>query len=194
MNKVTAEDILEKAKKFIGIETSPSKALYPVEYDPIRRFCHSIGDENPLYLDPEYGKSSRFHGTPVPMTALTVVSGDAPRWPPAAALETLPPMPSIGVSGINLSTEWEFFKPVLVGDHISVSERYSDVYIKAIRIDPQAFWAVAERIYWNQNNEMVAVWRNFGLTHRNPEEVENNIIKEALVFPLGAAKNHRLTK
>ena len=41
---------------------------------------------------------------------------------------------------------------------------------------------------------MVAIWRNFGLTHRDPEEVKNDVIEEALVFPLEAAKNHRPNK
>jgi len=169
--KEQAEEILATARKLIGTETEPVKARYPVEYDPIRRYCHSTGDENPLYLDPDYGKKSRFGGTPVPMCGVHLSGGNG-IWPPKAETgQGLPPVPTLGQSAINLTTEWEFLKPVLVGDHLSTSQKIEDVYIKPIRLDPLAFWRVTANVYRNSANEVVAIHRNIGLAHRKPDEV-----------------------
>lgn len=170
-DKKSAEEILEDARKLIGSETKPVRALYPVEYDPIRRFCHMTNDDNPLFLDPEYAKKSRFGDVIAPMTAVSLMTGSG-IWPPAPETgEELPSIPSLGDRAINLTTEWEFFKPVKVGDHISTSQRIADIYIKPIRLDPKAFWKVSENVYRNQDGDVVAVHRNIGLSHRPPEEV-----------------------
>ena len=54
--KKTPDEFLEEAKKMIGTETEPVRFLYPVEYEPIRRYCLMVDDDNPLFLDPEYAK------------------------------------------------------------------------------------------------------------------------------------------
>ena len=105
-DKKSAEEILEDARKLIGTETKPVKALYPVEYDPIRRFCHMTNDDNPLFLDPEYAKKSRFGDIIAPMTAVSLVTGNG-IWPPVPDTgEQLPAIPSLGDRAINLTTEW----------------------------------------------------------------------------------------
>lgn len=168
----SAEEVLAEARKLIGRETRPAKARYPVEHDPIRRYCHMSGDNNPLFLDPEHARKSRFGAVVAPMTAVSLFGGGGP-WPPASqAEEQLPPIPSPGSRLINLATEWEFLRPVKVGDHLSVSRRIADVFIKPIRLDPSAFWVVTETIYRNQRGEVVAIMRNTGLRHRTPEEVK----------------------
>ena len=57
MTQRSAEEVLKEARKLIGVETKPRQALYPVEHDPIRRFCHMTNDNNPLFLDPEVSKT-----------------------------------------------------------------------------------------------------------------------------------------
>ncbi|MBM3945799.1 MAG: MaoC family dehydratase [SAR202 cluster bacterium] len=167
----SAEQVLAEARKLIGRETKPVRARYPVELDPIRRFCHMSGDNNPLFLDPEHARKSRFGAVIAPMTAVALFGGGGVWPPPSEAEEQLPPVPTLGDRAINLGTEWEFLKPVRVGDHLSVSRRIADVFIKPIRLDAKAFWTVTETIYRNQHGEVVTIMRNTGLRHRTPEEV-----------------------
>ena len=169
--KKTAEEVLEDARKLIGMETNPRKARYPVEFDPIRRFCHMTNDDNPLFLDPDYAAKSQYGGVIAPMTAVALFSGNG-IWPPdTQAEEELPPIPTFGDRNINLTTEWEFLKPVKIGDHLSTSRRIGDVYIKPIKLDPKAFWKVTEQVIRNQDGEVVAISRGIGLSHRLPEQV-----------------------
>ena len=62
----TPEDFLNEAKKWIGWESESTTFTYPMEHDPIRRFCHMTKDDNPLYLDPTYAKDTRFGGVICP--------------------------------------------------------------------------------------------------------------------------------
>ena len=104
---------------------------------------------------------------------MQTTTGPGP-WPPQTV--EVPDMtalvPAAGDGNIVLSTAFECLKPVKVGDRISQDQRLVDVYIKATRIDPKAFWLVWEIIYRNQNNEVVLTIRNTMVRHRTPEEVE----------------------
>ena len=169
----TPEEILEEARKLIGTETEPVPSRYPVEYDSIRRYCHMVGDDNPLFLDPKYAATTEHGSVIAPPFFIRQTSGPGP-WPPRA--EELPnitaQVPTAGDRNIVLSTELECLKPVKVGDRISQSQRLVDVYIKPIRLDPKTFWLVFETIYRNQDNEVVLIIHNTMVRHRTPEEVK----------------------
>ena len=144
---------------------------YPVEYDSIRRYCHMNDDTNPLFLDPEYARKTKYGAVISPPLLIGNFAGPG-IWPPAEEGQQLPTVPTAGDRGINLTTEYEFLKPVKVGDHLSVKSRIADVYIKPIRLDPKAFWTVTERIITNQDGEVVVIARNTGLRHRTPEQIK----------------------
>src|ERR1700730_16473716 len=103
----------------------------------------------------------------VPMGALRQVAGRGSwppnGWPPREEEDEgfgLPRVPAPGERGMTIASEWEFLAPVRVGDHLSISDRLADVYIKPIRLDPEAFWIVTERIYRNQHQQVVAINRS----------------------------------
>ena len=164
-------DIEAVRRKYIGFETAPARARYPVEYDPIRRHCHMVEDNNPLFLEPDYAGGTA-HGAVLfpPSGWLALYFASLGPWP--AVFEPLfPVVPTPGKRIVNMSQEVEWFSRVKVGDHLSVKRRVADVYQKAITLDPEAVWIVAEAIITNQREETVCVIRNTLLTHRTPEEV-----------------------
>lgn len=177
-NQLTPEESLEEARQLIGVETEPVEALYPIEYEPIRRYCHAGWDENPLFTDPEYANRTRYGQVICPALGIMAIARfpggplDSPFPPPRQKLPELPPIRAPGKSNVVLGVEWEFFKPVKVGDRLSESKRYRDIYMKSIRIDPKAFFFVTEHIFRNQNRDVVAICSITGLFHRSPEEVK----------------------
>ena len=163
-------DLEQVRKEWIGKETDKTPGRYPVEYDPIRRHCHMVGDTNPLFLDADYAKAQGYRDAVCPPTLVSYFAGQG-IWPPSAEgpgmLRPLTP----GNRFINMSNEVEYLKPVCVGDRLSVRSRVADVFVKGIRIDPEAVWTVTERIVSNQMGEDVVIERNTLLTHRSPEDV-----------------------
>ena len=53
-------DIDAVRSEWIGRETAVVRGRYPVEYEAIRRHCHMVEDANPLFLDPEYAKTTKW--------------------------------------------------------------------------------------------------------------------------------------
>ncbi|MGK2964012.1 MAG: FAS1-like dehydratase domain-containing protein [Tepidiformaceae bacterium] len=182
MVKVPADqfDIEKIRAEFVGRKGKRVDANYPVEHDPIRRHEHMCYGLNPLFLDPEYGKNSKYGANIAPgVMADYFAGGGPPVWPSwgggdIATMKRGEPeldIPTLGNRAINLNTTWEFLKPIKVGDVLWCQPVIADVYVKPIRMDPKAVWSVNELQIFNQDDELVAISRNTGLTHRSPEEV-----------------------
>ncbi|MCP4682742.1 MAG: MaoC family dehydratase [Desulfobacterales bacterium] len=162
----TPEEFLQESKKMIGKETETTAAPYPVEYEPIRRYCMMVDDTNPLFQDPDYAKKTQYGDVILPPFApFGIMAGNFI----SAITKALPPLP--GPYVINMAQEWEWMKPIKVGDRLSTKTRLSDVHIKKIRIDPKAFWIVFETEVSNQNGDVVCIYKNILLNHRPPNIV-----------------------
>ncbi len=165
----TPDEILEEARKLIGTETPVTKGRYPVEYDPIRRFCQMTGDRNPLFLDPEYAAKTRFGSVICPPALVHLFAGVG--WPTQTINEFLALMPALGDRPVNLTVEAEWYKPVRVGDQLYEKMRLVDVYMKPTKLDPKTFWFVVETIITNQDGDVVCIDRTTRLRHRTPEQI-----------------------
>ena len=53
---------LEKLRRRIGvvIERPPEPWCYEATRDNIRHYAHGIGDDNPLWCDPDYARATRY--------------------------------------------------------------------------------------------------------------------------------------
>lgn len=170
--------------EWVGRVVSESTGKYPVEYDPIRRHCHMTGDANPLFLDPEFAKAAGPHGdVVVPPSLLPIYFASGGPWPrrprPKEGGESKPKRPGFtlgvptpGDRGINMGTEWEFPRPIRVGDRLRSEQMVTDVFMKGIKMDDKAVWIVSETTFYNQGGQSVAVWRNTTLVHRSPKQIE----------------------
>jgi acyl dehydratase len=166
-----AYDIERVRREWIGWKSPVTGGRYPVEYDPIRRFCHMVDDTNPLFLDPDYAAATHYGGVIVPPVMVDYFAGPGP-WPPVRRRPgVLDLVPTRGDRLINLNQTMEFLRPVKVGDRLSSQMEIVDVIEKPIRLDPKAIWITFETRITNQHGEVVATVRNTLLTHRTPEEV-----------------------
>jgi len=166
-----AYDIEAVRRQYIGFETAKARGRYPVEHDTIRRHCHMVEDNNPLFIDPEYAAGTEHGAVLCPPSAwLALYFASLGPWP--AAFEPLFPMvPTPGKRIVNMSQDVEWFARIKVGDHLSVVRRVVDVFQKGIQIDPEAVWIVSDVDITNQRDELVCRIRNTFLTHRTPAEL-----------------------
>ncbi len=166
-------------KDWINRLISSSEGRYPVEFDPIRRHCHMVGDLNPAFLDPDAAEKGPYGAVIVPPSMLLTYLASGGPWPPNEVVEMTDGgitfgVPVPGDRGINMEVNWEFLEPVRVGDQLRLELRIADVMIKPIRLDPYAVWITTETSFFNQNDSVVAKWRNTLLVHRSPAQIEED--------------------
>ena len=142
----------EMRQEAIGVSSEPT--VLEVEKGAIRRFAEAIGDPNPLWNDEADAGRSRYGGLIAPPTFLR------------SAGITRPPLPfEIPYERrLDGGSEWEYFEPLRVGDHITIVARIVDVSERTGKIGTMLF-TVAEVTYTNQFDQLVAIQRNTGITY-----------------------------
>jgi peroxisomal enoyl-CoA hydratase 2 len=124
----------------------------PIEWGKVREFARAIRDPNPAYFDSESGRKE-FGGTPVPVTFLQT----------SAFWQTAESAPSLNFDMRRIlhgEQEFEFFKPILVGDTLTGVTRVADLYEKEGGRGGKMTFLVVETTYTNQKNEKVAISRS----------------------------------
>lgn len=118
-----------------------------VSADDLRNHAISNGDWNPLYVDPDYGKGTRYGSQ---IGAPTYV--DLIKHYTATAIGGLP-----GIHAFHAGNDVEFFRPVRPGDAIGPSFRPWKVETKRGNFAGRMVAMDMEILYRNQRDELVAI-------------------------------------
>src|SRR5882757_6829839 len=135
-------------KSAVGKTGKPFKMH--VDWSKVREFARAIKDPNPIYFDPEVAKKE-VGGIPVPVTFLQ-----------ASAFWT-DETSSPGFGGFDLrrilhgEQEFEFFKPIFVGDTLTGVTKIADFYEKEGGRGGKMTFLVSETEYTNQKGEKVII-------------------------------------
>lgn len=158
--KITDDDI-ERQRRQIGVPqfTHAQAFNWAVSGDVIRHYAFGfVGDDNPLWHDPEYGKTTRWRGQIAPpLFASSTGLNETPK--PTPETKALFKGLYRGVGRYNVGTNWSFFMPIRPGDQLYLETSVSDVEVK----ESSSFSGsrtVLERyrhLYVNSNGEPVAV-------------------------------------
>jgi acyl dehydratase len=107
-------------KSLIGRESEP--VVHEVEKGAIRRFVEAIGDPNPIYTDEEAARAAGYPSLVAPPTfpAVLVVND---RFRHSLDLGTR--------SLLHGEQQFEYGRPIVAGDRITVKSRVADVQEKA---------------------------------------------------------------
>ncbi len=155
--------ITDEMRNVIGIESTPT--IFEIEKEPIRRWAEAIGDSNPLYRDEEYARKSRYGGIIAPPGflgnyAFPVKAGGPPPQARGPFLR--------GLAGGN---EYEFFRPVRVGDVVTATSKLVDLYQRRGRPGiGRMLFQIVETTFWNQEDEVVVRTRQTSISYEGPAE------------------------
>lgn len=151
------EDIPAEAKAMIGKETVE---VYEVTKKDIRRFAQAIGDSNPLYLDEEYAKKTKYRGLIAPpLFCHAFAFSDLPvsqLREDGLPVEVDVPLPVKRAVGGGSS--FSVGEPVRPGDVITVRRKVADIYRKEGK-SGMLYFVVIDTSYTNQNGQLVAFER-----------------------------------
>ncbi|MBV9511753.1 MAG: MaoC family dehydratase N-terminal domain-containing protein, partial [Caulobacteraceae bacterium] len=159
---ILTEEGIARLRQRIGIQVRKPTAPhnYEVTFDGTRHFANGYGDNNPLWADREYGKSTRWGGLIAPPNFLyTMGEHDAPELTPEQkALMKGDPLVGLGSYQAEMSFEW--WRPLRLGDQLKQRSALVGVSVN----DHSSFGGrtVTETngyIYRNQKNELTAIQR-----------------------------------
>ncbi len=143
---ILTDDMIESMRQKVGSKMRLTGYINNEEATAtaIRRFADGIGDSNPLWRDEKYARKTRYGCIVAPPSWVSAVCANVQMgWP--------------GLGGFRGGTDYEFYKPILIGDRITPEV----VYLGFDGPMPSQF---AERIikdhyenrYCNQKGELVA--------------------------------------
>ncbi len=124
--------VIDRLKSRIGVKGSAVTAA--VEAGHVRRFAAAIGDSNPRWTK---------EAPPTFLVALAPVSLH------------LEEAEEYGKGWLNGGNRFEYFAPVMIGDHITATGKIADVYEKSGSSGNMLF-IIFETEYVNQHGDLVA--------------------------------------
>lgn len=139
---MTESLISDEARALIGKASEPAVTI--VEASMIRRFVDSIGDDNPLYTDPEKAGSTGHRGIIAPPTFCGSLNKN--------------PLPDVPLSVsrlLNGGDEIENYAPIRPGDVIVAVSKYVDFFERKGSLGQMVF-VITEITYTNQHGKLVA--------------------------------------
>ena len=151
--------LTDELKAWIGREVSYT-APEELSRASIRYFALAMRDENPLYLDDAYARAAGYPSVIAPPTLICETCQYAHRPPDGDGyIGHEWHLPVTGCRMIRAGNEYEFFRPVLPSDRISVTWKLEDIIERASsRGGTQLFVTSAAR-YVNQDGEDLAINR-----------------------------------
>lgn len=134
--------ITDEMKRVIGTESKPT--VFEIDKTLLKRLAEAVEDPNPLWQNEEYGKKSKL-GRIIALPALLITSmmaGDRPPEP------EIPLKRSLDGGG-----EWEYYKPIKLGDVITATSKTVDYFERPGRMGKMLF-TVTEITWKNQAGEV----------------------------------------
>jgi acyl dehydratase len=157
VNETNPLDAFERDfKKGIGLEVDLNSQRFVVEAarDSIKNFADAVGDANPLWINEEYAKKSRFKGITAPPNFLINVNhGSAPS---IAPLGKPPPM-DLGL--LYTGAELEFYRTIRLGDVFTIKGKSTGIVRKESKSLGPMLFATGEVYYYNQRQELIGIIR-----------------------------------
>jgi len=147
-------DIPAEARAMIGKERV---LVYEVTKKDIRRFAQAIGDKNPLYVDEEYAKKTKYKKIIAPpLFCHAFAFEDVPAEDlreDGLPIEVDVPLPV--KRAIGGASSFEVGEPISPGDTITATKKLVDIYKKTGKTG-ELYFIVIDTVYRNGKGAMVA--------------------------------------
>jgi acyl dehydratase len=123
----------------------------------IRSYALAIGDDNPLYTDEEFAKRHGYPSVIAPPTLICETNQFVPGPRDENGLLTqIFELPLPGTRQIRGGNAYEFTRPVLATDRITITWELTDLSERTTSSGTEMLIATAEATYTNQHGEVLA--------------------------------------
>ena len=157
--KITPEDVAKMRMLINQPEPNTEHPWHPVA-DPndFRRYLHNCGDDNPLYIDSEYGAESRWRSVIAPpMFIITMGFDESGVLPPEIKEKSRGALRGIGMYQSGFEFEW--YRPIFPGDRLHKKSFISDVIEKESAFANKSVMVKHQTSYMNARGEDIGAYR-----------------------------------
>src|SRR3954464_3108651 len=166
LKHTVTDEMLDIVRARIGLRTQPRNPwVEEFNHDAIRHWAWGIGDDNPLWLDPEHARRSP-HGVNIAPPTMLYASDHGPLGPGAGKSRGhgLP-----GIHGLHSEDQWEFDRPVELGTKVS-AEQWLESVEEKVRDGETSFLQVRATEYHDQDGQRLAQLKRITVRRpRNPD-------------------------
>lgn len=156
-----SDDDIERQKQLLGYD-EPSKHgeyIQTASVDAIRNWAYGIGDDNPLYCDPNYAKTTRWGEVIAPAMMIGSINKPLKGDPLPDEIKALKKSLFRGIHVFVSGSDWEFYRPVYPGDTIYSFHADESCEVKQSEFAGRSVIKVRRDVKMNQRGEVVAVYR-----------------------------------
>ena len=145
--KIT-DEILGDLRRRIGVRITDTLEpwCHEATRDNIRHYAHGIGDDNPLWCNPEYANGTRFGGIVAPPSFLfacdRIISGYVGGLP--------------GVHAMWAGADWTWHLPLKRNDEVTTEAHLKDLLEHQTKFAGRAVQQIYHVKFYNQRRELVA--------------------------------------
>ncbi len=145
---VITEHGVAELRKRIGVPITATLEpwCHEATRDNIRHYAHGIGDDNPLWCDPDYAATTRYSGIVAPPSFLfacdRIISGYCGGLP--------------GVHAMWAGADWTWFEPIRRNDEIRVEAHLKDLIERQTRFSGRSIQQVYHCDFFNQDGLLLA--------------------------------------
>ena len=145
---VISEGELDRLRRRIGVKITHTLEpwITEVNRDAIRHWAHGIGDDNPLWLDQEYARKTRYGRTIAPPTILyaadRVISGYVGGLP--------------GIHAMFAGTDWTWHRPIVVDTKIEAEVYLKELVEHETKFAGRAIQQIYHGDFYNQEGDKLA--------------------------------------
>lgn len=159
--RITDHDI-DRLRQLIGFEEASRTREYiqTASEDNIRNFAHGVGDDNPLFCDPDYARRTRWGGSVAPGMMCAQINRPMLGDPVPDDIKALRKSLFKGVHVFVSGSEWNFYRPVRPGDTVYSFTGETRADVKQSEFAGRSVIGVKRHVKVNQRAEVVAVYRN----------------------------------
>jgi acyl dehydratase len=155
------DEALARSRARLGVPNPQHNTPHNIEvtWDGSRHFAYGFGDDNPLYCDPEYAAETRWGSLVAPPTFLYTMGEDAAPKPDPETKALLKGDPFAGLGSYQAVMEFEWWRPLLLGDRCKVLQAQVGVQPKTSNFGGRTAHITHDYLYTNGRGEMHAVRR-----------------------------------
>ena len=158
---------------------------FPVEFSHILMFARSIGDDNPMYSDPDHAKTTEFGAVIAPPTFVQASAQFDPDYflrpkigkpwfgsgkEPTGVKREAGGSGGGGGGGLHAEQHYEYHRPLRAGDVLTATTTPGKTWEKEGKRGGKLLFSESVTEYRNQDGELVVTARGVGVRTERPAD------------------------